>query len=122
MPVYLVRHGESEGNVRRLYQGRLDLPLTERGAAQARSTVALWLARLGLRRPSCAPPAPVQRYEHPQPGALLHLDCKQLGRIEAPGHRVTGDRSRRSRGAGWERMHVCVDDHSRVACCPDPPR
>jgi transposase InsO family protein len=80
----------------------------------ARSTVARWVSRLGLRRLPVARPA-VQRYEHPLPGDLLHLDCKQLGRIQAAGHAVTGDRSQRSRGAGWERMHVAVDDHSRVA-------
>ena len=82
----------------------------------ARSTVARWLTRLGLRRLP-AVRAPVRRYEHPAPGDMLHLDCKQLGCIRAAGHALTGNRSQRSRGAGWERMHVCVDDHSRVAVC-----
>jgi len=112
LPGLLDRSSRPRRSPARLPAGRI-----ARALALARSTVALWLARLGLRRLSRTPSAPVQRYEHPQPGALLHLDCKQLGRIEAAGHRVTGDRSRRSRGAGWERMHVCVDDHSRVACC-----
>jgi transposase InsO family protein len=61
------------------------------------------------------PPAPVQRYEHAAPGDMLHLDTKRLGRIEdGPGHRITGDRRRR-RHAGWEWMHLAVDDHSRTA-------
>lgn len=61
------------------------------------------------------PPPPIQRYEHAAPGDLLHLDTKRLGRIEGgAGHRITGKRGRRS-NAGWEWMHVAIDDHSRVA-------
>lgn len=81
----------------------------------AQSTVSAWLRRLGLNRRPPEPREPVQRYEHASPGALVHFDIKKLGRIEAAGHAVTGDRSKRSRGAGWEYMHVCVDDHSRYA-------
>jgi transposase InsO family protein len=58
---------------------------------------------------------PPYRYEHAVPGDLLHIDAKKLGRIEAIGHRVHGDRSKRSRGAGWEVVFVCVDDHTRLA-------
>jgi transposase len=58
---------------------------------------------------------PPWRYEHEAPGDLLHIDAKKLGRIEAVGHRIHGDRSRRSRGAGWEVVFVCVDDHTRLA-------
>jgi broad specificity phosphatase PhoE len=47
VPVYLVRHGESEGNVRQLYQGRLDLPLTERGGMQARA-LGRWLRLMAI--------------------------------------------------------------------------
>jgi len=83
---------------------------------QARSTISAWLVRLGLRRLPTIKVKP-QRYEHAAPGDLLHLDTKKLGRIEAPGHAVTGDPSKRSRGAGWEVMHVCIDDHSRYAYC-----
>ena len=61
------------------------------------------------------PPAPSERYERAQPGELLHLDTKKLGRIEQPGHRVTGDRRDHVRGAGWECLHVCIDDHSRFS-------
>ena len=66
------------------------------------------------RRPRPERPA-VVRYEWPCPGQLLHMDVKKLGRFEAPGHALTGDRSRRSRGAGWEYVHSIVDDCSRLA-------
>ena len=61
------------------------------------------------------PPAPVVRYERAEPGELLHLDTKKLGRIAQPSHRVTGDRRDRVRGIGWECLHVCIDDHSRFS-------
>ncbi len=61
------------------------------------------------------PPAPVVRYEREHPGELLHFDTKKLGRIEAVGHRITGDRRDHVRGAGWEFLHVCIDDHSRFS-------
>jgi transposase InsO family protein len=80
------------------------------------STVTLSLRRLGLNRLSRLQPKPqVQRYEHSRPGEMIHLDIKKLGRIDGIGHRITGDRSKRKRGAGWEYLHVCVDDHSRLA-------
>jgi transposase InsO family protein len=47
--------------------------------------------------------------------ALVHVDIKALGRIAVPGHRVTGQHTHRTRGIGWEHVHVCVDDASRVA-------
>jgi transposase InsO family protein len=80
-----------------------------------RSTVSAWLQRLGLNRPSVEPPAPVQRYEWPAAGDMLHLDIKRLGRFHQAGHRVHGDRQRCSPGAGWEYVHVAVDDHTRLA-------
>lgn len=63
------------------------------------------------------PPAAVVRYERKAPGELIHIDIKKLGRFEKPGHKVTGDRTGQSnsRGVGWEFVHVCVDDHSRIA-------
>jgi len=80
------------------------------------STAARILRRVGLsRRPRLEPPATVQRYEHAAVGDLLHLDMKKLGRITSVGHRMTGDRRRQPRGAGWEFVHVAVDDYSRVA-------
>jgi transposase InsO family protein len=80
-----------------------------------RSTVSAWLRRLGLNRPPATVPVPVQRYEWPAPGDLVHVDIKPLGRIDGVGHRIHGDRQRRTRGIGWEYVHVAIDDHSRVA-------
>jgi transposase InsO family protein len=80
------------------------------------STVGLWLRRLGLGRLKNLEPKPVVvRYEKKRPGELLHLDTKKLGRIQGIGHRIHGDRTTRVRGIGWEFLHVCVDDATRVA-------
>jgi transposase InsO family protein len=75
------------------------------------------LSRLLRRVPRHPPPpaSPVIRYERAVPGELLHLDNKRLGRIDGVGHRITADPRDRCRGAGWECVHVCIDDHSRVA-------
>lgn len=82
----------------------------------SRATVSRILRRLGLSRLRDLEPAPpVERYEHPRAGDLLHLDIKKLGRIARPSHRVTGDRRDRVAGVGWEYLHVAVDDHSRIA-------
>jgi transposase len=80
------------------------------------STVSAILTRIGLGRLSgLEPPEPPNRYERKRPGELLHIDVKKLGRIGRPGHRVNGDRRTRSRGIGWEYVHVCVDDATRIA-------
>jgi len=79
------------------------------------STVGAWLRRLGLSQPPHVPAPPVQRYEWPHPGDLVHLDIKPLGRFRQVGHRIHGDPRRASPGAGWEYAHVAVDDHSRLA-------
>ena len=60
-------------------------------------------------------PLPPRRYQWENPGDLLHIDIKKLGRFAQAGHRVHGDRRRATRGAGWEFVHVCIDDASRVA-------
>lgn len=61
-------------------------------------------------------PLPPRRYQWENPGDLLHIDIKKLGRFAQAGHRVHGDRSKaRSRGAGWEFVHVAIDDASRIA-------
>jgi transposase InsO family protein len=79
-------------------------------------TVRAVLARAGLSRlPAPDAGEPARRYERPTPGELIHIDIKKLGRIERPGHRVHGDRTTRVRGAGWEFLHVCVDDCTRIA-------
>jgi len=60
-------------------------------------------------------PVPVVRYEHAEPGGLVHLDTKKLGRIvDGPGHRATGNRRTRQRGVGWEVLHVAIDDATRL--------
>ena len=82
------------------------------------ATVSRILKRLGLNNLKALEPAePVRRYERDKPGELLHIDIKKLGRFERIGHRITGDRTAQSssRGVGWEFVHVCIDDNSRVA-------
>jgi len=83
----------------------------------ARSTVARWLRREGLGRLArIDPPDPVRRYQRERPGELIHLDIKKLGRLDQPGHRVTGTRvGCRNRGAGWDFVHVAVDDATRLS-------
>ena len=62
------------------------------------------------------PAEPVRRYERDHPGEMIHIDIKKLGRFDRVGHRITGDPQQgKSRGAGWEFVHVCIDDASRVA-------
>jgi transposase InsO family protein len=80
---------------------------------RARSTVWKVLARNGLSRKPAEPRPRYRRYEWSRPGALLHLDVKELARFREPGHRVTGDRRRRSRKVGNEYLHLVVDDNSR---------
>lgn len=80
------------------------------------STVSTILTRIGLGRLSSLElPEPPNRYQRERPGELVHVDVKKLGRIGRPGHRVNGDRRTRSRGIGWEYVHVCVDDATRLA-------
>ena len=82
------------------------------------ATVSRILRRLGLNRLSALEPAePVRRYEREHPGELIHIDIKKLGKFNRIGHRVTGDRAGQSnaRGIGWEFVHVCIDDASRIA-------
>ena len=86
------------------------------------ATVSRVLKRLGLNRMRDLEPAePVRRYEREHPGELIHIDIKKLGKIDGIGHRITGDRrgqsNRRGRGEGlgWEFVHVCIDDASRLA-------
>ena len=87
-----------------------------RATGLSRATVSRILRRLHLSRIGDLEPAvPVRRYEHAAPGDLLHLDIKKLGRFRAVGHRIHGDLSRRTRGVGWDYLHVAVDDHSRIA-------
>jgi transposase InsO family protein len=93
------------------------------------STVSAVLKRIGLGKLSRLEPAePVRRYERRRAGELIHIDVKKLGRIgpHGAGHRFTGRRGRRTRTrldaegverrqVGWECVHVCVDDATRLA-------
>jgi transposase InsO family protein len=81
------------------------------------TTVSGILTRCGLGRLGRLGLEPPRRYERSRPGELVHVDVKKLGRIEKPGHRVMGRKPRhfRSRGGGWEFVHVCVDDATRLA-------
>jgi len=83
------------------------------------ATVSRILRRRGLNKLSALEPAePVRRYEREKAGELIHLDIKKLGRIGSVGHRITGRQSgvvNRHHGIGWEFVHVCIDDASRVA-------
>ena len=79
------------------------------------STVGKVLRRRGHSRRPRAPRAPVVRYERAAPGELLHLDTKKLGRFWHVGKSITRDGIRRSPRAGWQHVHVAVDDHSRLA-------
>jgi transposase InsO family protein len=86
------------------------------------ATVSRVLRRLGINTLKALEPAePVRRYERDHPGELIHIDIKKLGRFHKVGHRITGDRARRtdlhgrSTRSGWEFVHVCIDDASRIA-------
>src|SRR4030088_3110781 len=90
------------------------------------ATVSRILRRLGLNRIRDLEPAePVRRYEREHPGELIHIDIKKLGKFNRVGHRITRDRTRQSSsrgvrggkswGVGWEFVHVCIDDASRIA-------
>jgi len=82
----------------------------------AASTVHAVLRRHGCSRLVVRPqPEEIVRYEYSRAGGLIHVDIKKLGRIHVPGHRVTGDRSKRAHGrAGWQYLFVAIDDCSRL--------
>ena len=82
------------------------------------ATVSRVLRRLGLNKLSALEPEPVRRYQRENPGELIHLDIKKLGKIGSVGHCITGRRTgivNQHLGIGWEFVHVCIDDASRVA-------
>jgi transposase InsO family protein len=79
------------------------------------STIWRVLRRFGCSRRAVQPRPDARRYEHAAPGDLVHLDIKKLGRFWQPGKRVLGDGVQRNRHAGWQYLHLAVDDHSRLA-------
>jgi len=91
------------------------------------STVSGVLKRIGMGKLGRLGLEPAQRYERARPGELIHIDIKKLGRIQVPGHRVTGNRAQHARRtrignhgrylgtAGWEYVHVAIDDATRLA-------
>src|SRR5271169_1902831 len=82
------------------------------------ATVSRVLKRLGLNKLKALDPVePIRRYQRQHPGEMIHIDIKKLGRFDRIGHRITGDRTGQSnsRGIGWEFVHVCIDDASRIA-------
>ena len=103
--------------IEQLRRQRMTGPAIARALGMARSTVGAILRRLGLGKLTALEPRPeVIRYERSRPGEMIHLDIKKLGRFDTAGHRVTGDRQAgRSYRAGWDFLHVCVDDASRLA-------
>lgn len=124
-----IPHKTSRGRVEeivRLRRLRMTAAQIAIALRMALSTVSAVLKRVGLgKRSRLEPPEPPNRYERRAPGELVHIDVKKLGRILKPGHRVTGRRAnarntytadgRRIGDAGWEFVHVAIDDHSRLA-------
>jgi transposase InsO family protein len=101
-----------------LRRQRMTLTMIATQLGLSRATVARIARAAGLNRLSKLEPAPVyRRYERAEPGELLHLDVKKLGRIVKVGHRITGDRTGHGSGfgSGWDYLHVAIDDASRVA-------
>ena len=113
---------EIEARVAELRRRRWTGAQIARETGVSKATVHRILRRLGLHRLKALEPAePVRRYERDHPGELIHIDIKKLGRFNQVGHRITGDRTRQSNqrqngtAPGWEYVHVCIDDASRVA-------
>jgi transposase len=108
---------------------RLTGPEIAETLEMATSTVSAVLKRIGLGKLSrLEPEEPIRRYEKSRPGELIHIDVKKLGRIVGgAGHRIVGRQGQRRNPArldaagiprksvGWECVHVCVDDATRLA-------
>ena len=109
---------ERVSEIERLRRQRMTGPQIARQLAMPRSTVGVVLRRLGLGRlANLDPKPPVIRYQRQRPGELIHIDTKKLGRIDGIGHRITGYHTgvNRNRGIGYDVLHVCIDDASRLA-------
>jgi transposase InsO family protein/transposase len=86
--------------------------------AMPETTVSGILTKVGLGRLGRLGLEAARRYERSRPGELVHIDVKKLGRIDQAGHRVLGRGPGRHAGKGrhgWEFVHVCVDDATRLA-------
>jgi len=104
--------------IARLRRQRMTGAAIARRLKLARATVAGWLNRLGMGRLKLLEPKPpIVRYERARAGELIHIDTKKLGRFKAVGHRIGGYREGqpRSRGAGFDFVHVAIDDATRLA-------
>jgi transposase InsO family protein len=118
-----LRPGLPKRRVRRIIKARLTHRRGPRWLSWrlgiAASTIYAVLRRFGLNRLKTREREPSVRYEWPEPGDLLHLDVKKLGRVPAGGgkraHGPSAESRRRGRGIGWDFVHVAVDDHSRLA-------
>ena len=116
-----LRHPTPEYVIRRIEALRHQRCTGQRTATElgpSPSTVSRTLRLLRLSRiKDIEPLPPPNRYERSRPGEMFHIDIKKLGLFNTPGHRITGWHTgmHRSGGAGWEYLHVCIDDRSRVA-------
>jgi transposase InsO family protein len=109
-------HPDVVEEILRLRRRRQTGPQIASRVGSSPATVARVLAREGLSRlKNLDPKEPVRRYQRDHPGELIHIDTKKLGRIQVIGHRITGNRRQRGRKAGWEFVHVAIDDASRLA-------
>jgi transposase InsO family protein len=125
----LIPHRTSEQRVQAiaaLRRLRFTGPEIAEVLGMALSTVSGILTRIGMGKLGRLGLEPAQRYERQRPGELIHIDVKKLGRIQVPGHRVTGNRrvrapkyhysKHKARGtAGWEHVHIAIDDCTRLA-------
>lgn len=113
-PTRLQRHLRRQ--IERRRRKRYSSPRIARELRLPLATVVREQRRLGLNQLSrLEPPQPALRYEWAAAGDLLHIDSKKLGVIGVVGHRIHGDRTRRSHGLGWETLHVAIDDCTRLA-------
>jgi len=104
--------------IERLRRQRMTGPMIAQVLGMARSTVGAVLRRPGLGKlAALEPKPPVVRYERSLPGEMIHLDIKKLGKIAGVGHRFAprGPGMHANKGCGWDFLHVCVDDASRLA-------
>ena len=104
--------------IEQLRRRRMTGPAIASALGMARSTVGAVLRRLGLGKlKALEPKSPAIRYERSAPGEMIHLDIKKLGKIKGVGHRFAprGPGMHANKGHGWDFLHVCVDDASRLA-------